>query len=107
MPIVHFAAHSKQARQAADDLRNARIAQGKGALIVDEKQGGEPRYLLEKIVAGASLAEPVDAAKVPWKKEPLVILVGAKAPRILEHFETIAPGFKKLFGPVTAMGTDE
>jgi hypothetical protein len=103
MPIVHFATHSKQARAQADDLRNSQISQGKGALIVDEKQDGEPRHLLEKIIAGMPLLEPTPADKIPWKKDPLVILVGKSAPKALEHFEKLVPGFKRMFGPVKAI----
>ncbi len=105
MPIIHLGAHSKQARAMADDLRSTRINQGKGALIVDEKQGGEPRHLLEKIIKAEALpadGTPVPADTVPWKTDPLVILVGKDAPKVLDKFEALVPGFKKKFGPVTA-----
>lgn len=103
MSIVHFTTHSKQARAKADELRNTQISAGKGALIVDEKQKGEPRYLLEKIVYGAALSQPVKADAVPWKPDSMIILVGKDAPKVLDDFEALSPGFKKRFGPVKKM----
>lgn len=81
-----------------------------GALLIDDTQDGEARYLLEKLVDGESFGPnpgqeptvPKPAKDVKWKKEPMVIFVGDKI-KLLDDFEKLAPGFTKMFGPVTTL----
>jgi hypothetical protein len=133
MPIMHITGPKKSGKSLlANSMRNTQITNGLGALLVDEDQEGEPRYLLEKIVAGVSLgkeagfgpAVPRPAADVPWKgwtapiltedgisetefirQDPLIIFVGDKI-SLLDEFELITPGFLELFGPVREMKID-
>ena len=81
-----------------------------GALLVDDTQDGESRYLLEKLVDGESFGPnpgmeptvPKPAKDVKWKKEPMLIFVGDKI-EVLKDFEKLAPGFTKMFGPVVTL----
>lgn len=90
----------------ANALRNDQIAKGNGALLVDETQNGAPNHLLEKLLVGGvgTLTSATDAAKLEWKKNCDVIVVGAKK-SILADFEKLVPGFKKQFGPVVTLTT--
>lgn len=98
MKIIHIKGPAKSGKTLnANTLRTQQINAGKGALIVDETTDGEPRYLLEKIVAGASLDREIPAKDVPWKPDSLVILVNDRID-ILDEFEALVPGFNKLFG---------
>jgi hypothetical protein len=98
----------------ANALRNNQIANKRGALLVDEDQPGEIKPLLEKLLVGVPLPTPpadaddgararwredFDINALPWKAEPMVILVGGKE-AVLDQFEEAAPGFKKLMGEV-------
>jgi len=110
MPILHITGPAKSGKSLmANNLRNNHINQGNGALLVDDSQTGEPRYLLEKLMLGESLGEPGmgppvprPASKITWKADPLVIVVGDKI-AIMDEFEKLAPGFKKMLGPVKKM----
>lgn len=122
MPIIHIEGPAKTGKSLiANSMRNSHIAQStaevrdeagklvspaaiRGALLVDDTQAGEPRHLLEKLIIGDALTQPRPAKEIPWKADPLVIVVGKKA-AILDEFEKLAPGFVKMFGPVTKMGT--
>ena len=88
----------------ANALRNNQIARGKGALIVDETTDGADDALLEKIIVGVPLAVGVEAAEQPWKEDAMIILIGNKRQK-LEDFEKLAPGFRKLHGPVYTITT--
>jgi hypothetical protein len=111
--IIHITGPAASGKSLlANSLRNQAISEGRGALLVDDTQDGEVRYLLEKIVAGASLgpvpgmgeAIPQPAAAIPWKADPSIILVGDKI-GLLGEFEALAPGFTELFGPVRTLST--
>lgn len=132
MPIIHITGPAKSGKSLlGNGLRNQAIGRSTpavldesgaeiepakiyGALLVDDSQSGEPRYLLEKLMAGGHLgadpkvagegpAVPRPATAIEWKLEPLVIFVGAKI-ALLAEFEALAPGFTEMFGPVRAMG---
>jgi hypothetical protein len=111
MPITHITGSPNSGKSLlANSMRNTAISNGRGALLVDDTNDGEARYLLEKIVAGASLGlEPgrgpatVTAARdIPWKPDPAIIIVGDKI-EMLAEFEEIAPGFIEMFGPVKTL----
>lgn len=111
MAIIHITGPAKSGKSLlANSMRNTQIGNGKGALLVDDTQDGEARYLLEKLVVGIPLGEksgegpavPRPAADIPWKDDPVIIFVGDKI-ALLDEFEKIAPGFTKMFGPVREM----
>lgn len=107
MPITIITGPAKSGKsRLANALRNSQITNGKGALLVDDTNDGEIKPLLEKLLVGVELPKkpPADLATLPWKDDPLVIVVGAKA-SILDEFEARLPGFKKFFGPVTTIIT--
>lgn len=100
--------------QLAHALRNSHIGQSdaergiiKGALLIDDSCDGEIKPLLEKLLIEAELpAEPpTDLSKLPWKDEPLIILVGKKA-KFLDQLERALPGFAAHFGPIRTLTTD-
>lgn len=106
MPIIHIKGPKKSGKSLlANSLRNSSIGQGKGALLVDDTQDGDPRHLLEKIIVAVPLTEPTSADKIPWKPDPVIVLVGDKI-SVLEDFEALAPGFLKKFGPVRVMALE-
>lgn len=76
----------------ANAMRNNQIAHGNAALLVDEGQDGDPIPLLEKIIDGQPLTAKTPFANIPWKRDPMVILVGDKA-EMLDVFEDLVPGF--------------
>jgi hypothetical protein len=91
----------------ANALRNNQISFKKGALLVDEACDGEPKILLEKILVGVQLPQPAPedwATSLPWKPNPMIILVGDKD-ALLETFEEMLPGFTEAFGPVYTIDT--
>jgi hypothetical protein len=107
MPITVINGPAKSGKsRLANALRNSQITNGKGALLVDDTNDGEIKPLLEKLLVGIELPRkpPADLSTLPWKDDPLVIVVGAKA-GILDDFEAALPGFKKFFGPVTTLTT--
>ena len=108
MSIVLIKGDSKSGNTlVANALRNNQIAKKLSCLLVDETQDGEPKALLEKILAGVELpAEPpADWAKsLPWKPEPMIIFVGAKS-AMLKTFEDMLPGFAEAFGPTYTIKT--
>lgn len=86
-------------------LRNAQVAQAKGALLVDEDQDGDTAALIEKVLVGDPLpSEPTDAKVLPWKPETDIILVGDKA-KMLDAFEALVPGFTAFHGPTFTVTT--
>lgn len=107
MPITIINGPAKSGKsRLANALRNSQITNGKGALLVDDTSDGEIKPLIEKLLMGVELPEtpPADLSDLPWKEDPLVIVVGKKA-RILDEFEAALPGFKEFFGPVTTLTT--
>lgn len=93
--------------QLAHALRDSQICNGKGALLIDDDNDGELKPLIEKILDGTELPDepPADLSKLPWREDPLIILVGDKA-KMLKTFEAALPGFNKFFGPVRTLTTD-
>jgi hypothetical protein len=90
----------------ANALRDHHIARKKGVLLIDETQDGELPRLVEKLLTGAEcpLAPPEDPkafeiTTLPWKPDPLVIVVNKKV-EMLAEIEALLPGFKALLGPV-------
>lgn len=84
----------------ADSLRNTLISKGRGVLLVNDKQDGDPKHQIEKILAGVPFPkEPGDLKKLQWKADPVVIIFSEKE-ATLEAFEKVMPGFKAHFGPV-------
>jgi hypothetical protein len=102
MPIYIIEGPSKSGKSTiANAMRNTRIGQGCGCLLVDEAQDGSPKVLIEKILVGIEVpkAAPADITALPWKKDPTVIMVGDKQ-AMLAEFEKMLPGFIDLMGPV-------
>lgn len=100
--------------QLGNALRNTHIGLSqpvegvfKGALLVDDTCDGEVKPLLEKLLIGAELPAdpPEDLSKLPWKDEPLVIIIGDSG-RWLKAFEKALPGFTDYLGPVRTLTTD-
>jgi len=92
----------------ANALRNNQLSFKKGALLVDETTDGEIRHLIEKILVGVPLPQiiPADwATALPWKDDPMIILVGDQAGDTLAAFEGVLPGFSKKFGPIYTVQT--
>lgn len=105
MTILVIAGPPKSGKSMiAAALRNNQITLGKGALLIDEQQEGELQHQLEKIIIAEPLKPGTPAADVPWKPDPLVILVGAKA-NTLEQIEALAPGFTEALGPTLRLTT--
>jgi hypothetical protein len=114
MAIIHITGPKKSGKSLlANSIRNTHIGQSavaegriNGALLVDDTQTGEPRYLLEKLMLGESLGKPGVGEPVPkpaesiaWKSDATTIFVGDKI-EMLADFEALAPGFTAKFGPV-------
>lgn len=81
-----------------------------GALLLDEGQDGEPRHLIEKLLNGQALpadSKPVEAKKLMWKQEPMVIVVGKTNNKFLKEFEKLVPGFAEKVGPVKRLRIDD
>lgn len=117
MAIIHITGPARSGKSLfGNALRNTHIGQSRpadgvvnGALLVDDTQDGEARYLLEKLIDGEALgrpgvgpAVPRAASEIPWKNDVLVIFVGDRI-ALLDEFEAIAPGFTAMFGPVREM----
>ncbi len=130
MAILQITGHdAATVRTLADMLRNHQIAHGKGGLILDPAVGGEPRFLLEKLVAGEAApqlradgspyvpaihfgVEPGDetlvphpASEVAWKPGAMVILIGEDR-TLLDRFEQIAPGFTATMGGIQRLAIE-
>lgn len=86
----------------ANAMRNANIAQKKGALLVREDCDGGNKELLEKILVAVEFDPQVAVEAQPWKPDSVIILVGTAASK-LNEFETMCPGFTEFFGPVIAL----
>jgi hypothetical protein len=106
MSITIIQGQSKTGKSLiANALRNNQISNKNGALLVDDTSDGELDVLLEKLLVGVNLPAVVDnLAELPWKPEPMVILVGDKA-SLLDAFEARLPGFTAFFGPVYTINT--
>jgi len=92
----------------ANALRNNQISNQKGCLLIDETQDGALDTLLEKIIVGVNLPHPddmpIDLNLIPWKTDPMIILVGEKQ-SMLADIEARVPGFTDKFGPVYEIHT--
>lgn len=88
----------------ANALRNYQIANGRGALMVDEAGDADPKALLEKIISAAQLPAGADVKAVPWKPNSAVILVGGQD-KLLATFEKLVPGFTAYFAPIYTVST--
>jgi hypothetical protein len=89
----------------ANALRNNQINNNHGALLIDEHSDGELDILIEKLLIGVNLPAVVDKiSDLPWKQNPIVILVGEKQ-SLLAAFEKRLPGFTDFFGPVYRVNT--
>ena len=107
MTIIAIKGPAKSGKSLlANSLRNTAIANGRGALLIDDHADGEAEHHLEKIIRGDSFVPGTPADQVNWKKEPQVILVNSGVKR-LEEFEAICPGFTEMFGPVSTMRTGD
>ena len=108
MSIVIISGAAKSGKTLiANALRNNQISNKKGALLIDETNDGGLKPLLEKILIAIQLpAEiPADwASKLPWKHDPMIIVVAEKQKMLLE-FERMLPGFNEYFGPVYEIKT--
>jgi GTPase SAR1 family protein len=100
--------------QLANALRNSQITQSqpaegiyKGALLIDDDNDGETKPLIEKLLNGVELPDepPADLSKLPWKDDPLIIIVGDEKP-VLKRLEKALPGFADFFGPIRTLTTD-
>jgi hypothetical protein len=102
MAIIIIEGSADAVRAYANTMRNAQIAQGKGALIVNAPGEDHPvRHQIEKIIAGVQLPQPApeDLAQIPWKPQAIVLVPKSLEPA-LKAFEEVCPGFTKHFGPV-------
>jgi hypothetical protein len=100
--MIYTIANTEAGLLQANALRNANIAQKKGALLVREDCDGGNKELLEKILVAVEFDAQTPVASQPWKPDSIVILVGAAASK-LDDFEAMCPGFTEFFGPVTAL----
>jgi hypothetical protein len=100
--------------ELANALRNSQITQSnpsegvyKGALLIDDDNDGETKPLIEKLLKGVELPDepPADLSKLPWKDDPLIIIVGDEK-GVLKRLEKALPGFTQFFGPVRTLTTD-
>lgn len=99
----------------ASALRNNKINQREGALLIDEHmdlQDIGPH--IEKILVGATFPKdpppspaeswlddgPNGKPLLPWKTNPTIIVTGDRAEDVLARLESVLPGLKKKFGPV-------
>ena len=114
----------------AKTLRDNMISNRRGCLLLDETTEGDPKHLIEKIIVGEQFPDNVaniskvepgfndkgerDITKdvilrgldaLPWKKDPLVIVVGDKGKALLAEIEKVCPGFVNKFGPATGTST--
>lgn len=108
MPITIIKGPAQSGKsQLANALRNSQITNGKGALLIDDDNDGDIKPLIEKLLLGVELPNPPPAnlKKLPWKDDPLVIIVGAKE-SILKKLESALPGFIEFFGPIRTLTTD-
>jgi len=96
----------------AKSLRNNAVNEKRGTLLVDVEMA-DTFAMLEKILIGVSLPRPAEGKesldpavwqKLPWKKDPLIVVVGDKV-AALEKFEKLLPGFAKFFGPTYVIET--
>ena len=102
----------------ANALRNSAISNGNGALLIDDfdpqkdpKKQASAKALVEKLLVGIEL--PLDKtgkfvgdiAKLPWKKNPVIVVVGKRGRDKLGEIEKMVPGFTKHFGPVSRTST--
>jgi hypothetical protein len=95
----------------ANTLRNQAVSQKRGALLIDdfdphkdEKKQAQAKHLVEKLLIGTPLPGNVeDLNALPWKKDPVIILVGERGLKKLAEIEALVPGFKAKFGPVSKL----
>jgi hypothetical protein len=108
MAIILVSGEDKSGKSIiANALRSHQINNQMGALLIDEGNDGEVDILLEKILVGVNLPSEIPDGwekKLPWKKNPAIILVGEKL-GMLAVFEERLPGFTKNFGPVYTVKT--
>lgn len=114
MGIIHITGPKKAGKSLlANSLRNTHIAKSTrategeegtvyGALLVDDTQEGEPRFLLEKLLDGLALTPGLPAEEYIWKEDPQIIFVGDKID-LLEEFEELIPGLTEKLGPVRTL----
>lgn len=90
----------------ANALRNSQITAGCGALLIDEDQDGDARPLIEKLISGAMVPDepPTDLKTIPWKKNPMVIVIGKKE-ATLKELDAVLPGFINFMGPIRRITT--
>jgi hypothetical protein len=122
MGIIHITGPKKSGKSLlANSMRNTHIGKstratdeeaGKvfGALVVDDTQEGEPRFLVEKLLDNESLGTVPGggettsrkADELRWKEDPMIIFVGDKI-KLLDEFEELVPGLTKKLGPVRTL----
>lgn len=91
----------------ANALRNHQISNQSGALLIDESNDGNLRILVEKLIIAEPLPDVVPsnwADTIPFKKNPMIILVGNKD-SFLQDAESLLPGFIDKFGPIYTVDT--
>ena len=89
----------------ANALRNEQIRNGKGALLVDDDQEGEIKPLVEKLLKGVEFPvddPPKDLKSLPWKDNPMLIVVEGKR-KFFEELEDFCPGLAKIFGSASRL----
>ena len=109
MSIVYITGPAKSGKTLlASALRNNAIALGNSALLLDEDQTGEAKPLVEKLLAGVPLPAqvPADLGSLPWKKNPMVIVIGGEGGKKLQEIEALLPGFMKQMGLVFRIKTE-
>lgn len=92
---------SWQQRAAAQYLRSKQVDAGKGCTIILQDEQHPLVGQLEKIVSGMPLHAGMKLEEIPWKPDPLIILVGEG--NWLARVERHLPGFTEKFGPVVEL----
>jgi hypothetical protein len=108
-----------KAQPHLEAIRSVQIGKGCGCLLLNEPDGDDHKveHQIEKLLVGEKLIKgerllvgeshrtdtweaPKDLSKLKWKKDPMVLLYGHDE-KVLDQFEKLLPGFKKLLGPVS------
>lgn len=95
--MIYKLPNTEKGLAQANEIRDAQIAKGAGCLLIREDCDGHPIHLLEKIIAGDRLVPGVfTAEQIRWKPDSVVIFIG-KSEKLLDEFEQLVPGFKRIF----------
>jgi hypothetical protein len=108
MPVIIIRGPAKSGKTTiAQALRSAHINKRCGVLLIDEDNDGAVKPLIEKLLAGVELPQPppADLSTLPWKPDPLVIIVGDASELRWLEIESAVPGFWRFMAPVYSVTT--